>query len=302
MTRIAGVRERGRIAASGCAKAKPGATKPTAAKAKPAAAKPKAKGKPAAPAPPKKNPTGYIDTPFLPGGKWRVHDDTRPRPKVVTPGEAPGTPPSDAIVLLDGKNLNEWSLADGSPATWTLKNGYMEVPPRPPKTKGADLWTKKKFGDCQVHIEFATPKKVDGNSQGRGNSGLFFADGRYEIQILDSYNNKTYADGQATALYGYKPPLVNASRKPGEWQAYDVIFEAARFDKDGLLLKKAYITVLHNGVVTQHRQPYLGGTGHKKVAVYAPHELEGRLKLQDHSNPTRFRNIWVRKLDLTSNE
>ncbi len=255
-----------------------------------------------APEPPKEHPTGYTDTPFLPGDKWRVHDDTRPRPRVITPGSEYGAPPSDAIVLFDGKNLDEWSLADGSPATWTVKDGFMEVAPRPPKTKGADLFTKKKFGDCQLHIEWATPAEVVGESQGRGNSGVFFAEGKYEVQVLDSYNNKSYADGQASALYGWKPPLVNACRKPGEWQTYDILFEAPRFDKEGKLLKKAYVTILHNGVITQHRQAYLGGTGHKKVAEYTAHDLEGRIKLQDHSNPTRFRNIWIRPLDFTTQE
>lgn len=260
--------------------------------------KAKAPAKAQAPAP-KEHPTGYADTPFLPGGKWRVHDDTRPRPKVITPGHA-SSAPSDAIILLDGSDLSEWVNVEGEPAQWTLRNGYMEVPPRDSAGKG-DIMTKRAFGDCQLHIEWATPHKVEGNSQGRGNSGLFFF-GSYECQILDSYNNKSYADGQASAIYGFKPPLVNASRKPGEWQTYDIIFEAPGWDKDGKLTKKAYVTILHNGVVTQHRQEFLGGTGHRRVAEYKQHAPKGSIKLQDHGNPTRFRNIWIRELDLNSND
>ena len=170
------------------------------------------------------------------------------------------------------------------------------------KKKPSDLYTRKTFGDCQLHIEWATPAKIEGKSQGRGNSGVFFADGKYEVQILDSYDNKTYADGQASALYGWKPPLVNASRKPGEWQTYDIIFEAPRFNDKGEVTKKAYVTVIHNGVVTQHRQAYLGATGHKKVAEYKPHPPKGRIKLQDHRNPMRFRNIWIRELDFSTQD
>lgn len=250
---------------------------------------------------PKAHPTGYTDTPLLPGGKWRVHDDTRPRPEVVTPGKTAADPPSDAIVLFDGTDLSEWVMdKDGSPADWTVKDGFMEVPPKGSGV-GGYIKTKREFGDVQVHAEWATPAKVEGNSQGRGNSGIFLLN-NYEIQVLDSYENKSYADGQASALYGYKPPLVNASRKPGEWQTYDIIFEAPKWDAEGNLLKKAYVTVIHNGVVTHHRQPYLGPTGHKKVANYNTVAETGSIKLQDHGNPTRFRNIWVRELKLGSNE
>ncbi|MEM8953996.1 MAG: DUF1080 domain-containing protein [Verrucomicrobiota bacterium] len=256
----------------------------------------------AAPQPPKVHPTGYTDTPFLPGNKWRVHDDSRPRPKVVTPGKKPGAPPKDAVILFDGSDLSGWiNQKTGEPAQWNVKDGFFEVPPRD-SGKGGTICTKEKFGDVQLHIEFATPSEVVGVSQGRGNSGVFFCGGKYELQILDSYKNKSYADGQASSLYGYKPPLVNASRKPGEWQSYDIIFEAPEFDKNGKVTKKAYITVFHNGVLTQHRQEYLGATGHKKVAQYVPHEKEGAICLQDHKNPTRFRNIWARRLDLNANE
>lgn len=250
---------------------------------------------------PEAAPTGYTDTPFLPGGKWRVHDDARPRPEVVTPGKTASEAPSDAIVLFDGKNLDEWVMEkDNAPADWIVKEGFMEVPPKGHGV-GGYIKTKREFGDIQLHIEFATPEKVEGNSQGRGNSGVFFL-GSHELQILDSYENKSYADGQASALYGYKPPLVNAVRKPGEWQTYDIVFEAPKWDADGNLLKKAYITVFHNGVVTHNRQPYLGATGHKSVGNYNKVQETGPLKLQDHGNPTRFRNIWVRELKLDAHE
>lgn len=250
---------------------------------------------------PKAPPTGYTDTPFLPGGKWRVHDDARPRPVVVTPGKTAPEAPSDAIVLFDGKSLDEWVMdKDNAPADWIVKEGFMEVPPKGHGV-GGSLKTKREFSDVQLHIEFATPEKVEGNSQGRGNSGVFFL-GAFELQILDSFENESYADGQASALYGYKPPLVNAVRKPGEWQTYDIVFEAPKWDADGNLLKKAYITVFHNGVVTHNRQPYLGATGHKSVANYNTVRESGSIKLQDHGNPTRFRNIWVRELNLNAHE
>ncbi|MDF1823867.1 MAG: DUF1080 domain-containing protein [Verrucomicrobiales bacterium] len=254
----------------------------------------KAKAKPK-----KVYPTGYTDTPYLPGGKWRVHDDTRPRPEVVTPGKTAADAPSDAIVLFDGTNLDEWIMEeDGSPADWTIGEGYFEVPEG---GVGGYLRTKREFGDVQLHIEFATPSEVENESQGRGNSGIFFL-GSYELQVLDSYENKSYADGQASAIYGYKPPLVNASRPPGEWQTYDVIFEAPKWDAEGNLLKKARITVFHNGVVTHHYQDYLGPSGHKKVANYDTVQETGPLKLQNHNNPTRYRNIWIREMDYTAND
>ena len=239
----------------------------------------------------KAHPTGYADTPMLPGGKWRVHDDTRPRPKVVTAGKKVGEAPSDAIVLFDGSNLSEWKKEDGSNGEWIVKDGYMEVPAKK-SGKGGYLFTKKEFGDMQLHIEWRTPDEVVGNSQGRGNSGILIM-GQYEVQVLDSYDNKTYADGQASALYGWKPPLVNASRKPGEWQIYDIIFEAPKFDDEGKVIKKAHVTVFHNGVLTQHRQSYLGKTGHKSVATYKKHPAKMSFKLQDHGNPVSFRNVWI---------
>ncbi|NOY00727.1 MAG: DUF1080 domain-containing protein [Verrucomicrobia bacterium] len=247
----------------------------------------------------KAHPTGYTDTPMLPGEKWRVHDDSRPRPKVVTAGKKYGEAPSDAIVMFDGSDLSQWKKDDGSAGEWIVKDGYMEVPPKK-SGKGGYLFTKKEFGDMQLHIEWRTPDVVVGDSQGRGNSGVLLM-GQYEVQVLDSFDNKTYADGQASSLYGWKPPLVNASRKPGEWQTYDIIFEAPKFDDEGKVIKKAYVTVFHNGVLTQHRQSYLGRTGHKAVAVYKKHPAKMSFKLQDHGNPMRYRNIWVRELDFDSN-
>jgi hypothetical protein len=251
---------------------------------------------------PKAAPTGYTDTPFLPDGKWRVHDDARPRPEVVTPGATAADAPADAIVLFDGKDITkEWVMEkDGAPCDWIVKDGYFEVPPKGHGV-GGYIKTKREFTDVQLHVEWASPAEVQGNSQGRGNSGIFFL-GAFELQVLDSYDNVSYADGQASALYGWKPPLANACRKPGEWQTYDVIFEAPKWDADGKLTKEAFITVIHNGVLTHHRQPYLGTTGHKAVANYDKVIAKGPFKIQDHGNPVRFRNIWVRELKLGSND
>lgn len=245
------------------------------------------------------SPTGYTDTPVLPNQKWRVHDINRPRPHVVTPGTPssqaqPGRAPSDAIVLFDGKDLSQWvssakrTNASGSPA-WKVENGYMEV------TSGSgDLVTKEKFGDMQLHVEWASPAVIDGSSQWRGNSGVLLMN-RYEIQVLDSYNNPTYADGQAAAIYGQWPPMVNASLKPGEWQTYDIAFEAPRFD-GGKLVKPGYVTVFHNGVLVHHHQEIIGRMAHKVVGTYAPHAAEEPLGLQNHDTKVRYRNIWVRRL------
>jgi hypothetical protein len=227
-------------------------------------------------------PVGYTDTPMLPGGEWRVHDRDRPVPPVVSPG-LHGGPPSDAEVLFDGTDLAAWS---GGP--WALVDGAMEV-----NGKG-DLRSKASFGSVQLHIEWMAPP-VASESQGRGNSGLFLMD-RYEVQVLDSWGNRTYADGQAAALYGQTPPDVNATRAPGAWQTYDILFTAPRFDGE-TVASPARITVIHNGVVVHHEREYLGGTTHQRVASYEPHPAEGPIRLQDHGNPVRFRNIWVRRLD-----
>lgn len=232
---------------------------------------------------------GYDTTPFLPGSKWRVHDGQRPQPPVVKPGALSfAQPPSDAIVLFDGKDLSKWT-GKGGTAKWKVEAGYMEV-----AKKAGDIQTKESFGDCQLHLEWAAPKVVKGTSQERGNSGVFLI-GRYEIQILDCFNNKSYPDGQTAAIYGQTPPLVNACLPPGEWQSFDIIFMAPRFDGDKLE-KPAYITVIHNGVMVQHDKKIIGTTEHKKVGKYTPHPAKGPIKLQDHGNPVRFRNIWIREL------
>jgi len=236
---------------------------------------------------------GYDDTPFLPDGKWRVHDAKRPRPSVVTPGGAPGQPPSDAVVLFDGKDLSKWLMTGRGPErlapAWKVENAYFEVVPGT-----GSLVTKEKFGDAQYHVEWTTPAEVRRSGQFRGNSGFLIME-RYEIQVLDSHNNTTYADGQAGSIYGQYPPLVNASRKPGEWQVYDIIFEAPRFEGEKVS-KPAYVTVLHNGVVLHHRQAFIGRMAHRVVGTYAPHAPEEPLLLQNHGDPVRYRNIWVRRL------
>lgn len=237
---------------------------------------------------PKKN-LGYQDTPLVPGTNWHVHDGERPQPTVVTPGtfssqDQPGKPPSDAIVLFDGTNLDKWENKK-----WKVENGYMEAVRGAGQQKSIDL-----FGDIQLHIEWTSPVEVKGDGQGRGNSGVFLMN-IYEVQVLDCFENQTYPDGQAAALYGSYPPLVNACRKPGEWQTYDIIWECPKFEGDKLA-KPAYITVIHNGIVVHHRTEMKGRTNHKAAANYTPHGATGPIGMQDHGNPVRFRNIWVRPL------
>jgi 3-keto-disaccharide hydrolase len=237
---------------------------------------------------------GYNDTPQLPDQKWKVHDMTRPRARKVTPGQPfMETPPSDAIVLFDGKDLSHWvQMGRGGQAQdpkWKVENGYMEIVPRTGK-----LQTKEKFGDCQLHVEWMIPKGVSGQGQGRGNSGVELMT-RYEVQVLESHTNLTYADGAAGAMYGAWPPLVNPARPEGEWNVYDIVFEAPRFE-DGKLVKPAYFTVLFNGVLVHNHQAQLGQTIWRQVARYTPHGPEEPLSLQDHSQPVRYRNIWIRRL------
>ncbi len=232
---------------------------------------------------------GYQDTPLIPGTKWHVHDGLRPQPRVVQPGEA-GSPPSDAVVLFDGTDLSHWvRFKRGTPAMWKVENGYMEV------TRGT-LATKDKIGDCQLHIEWASPNPPSGEDQGRGNSGVFFSDGNYEVQVLDSYGNKTYPDGQAGAIYGQYPPLVNASRKPGEWQTYDILYTAPRFGPGAKLVKEGYLTVFHNGVCVHNHTRIMGKTDHRVAPRFVVHPPKGSIVLQDHGVPVRFRNIWYREL------
>jgi hypothetical protein len=239
-----------------------------------------------APPPPQEEPPGYTDTPKLPDSRWRIHDRDRPRPPIIDPGW-PGRPPSDAILLFDGEDLSQWVGRRGD-AAWRIEDGYMEV------NGTGDILTREAFGDCQLHLEWCTPAEVRGQSQGRGNSGVYFM-GRYEVQILDSYDNATYADGQAAAIYSQKPPMVNACRSPGTWQSYDIIFIAPRFE-DRELRSPARVTVFHNGVCVHHAQEILGSTGHRKFPNYRPHGPKAPLRLQDHGNPVRYRNVWIRPL------
>ena len=233
---------------------------------------------------------GYTDSPLLPGTSWHVHDPARPQPPVVTPGpvKKPGAPPSDATILFDGRDLSAWTGNGGGEATWTVTDGEMTV-------GEGNIATREEFGDIQLHVEFATPVPPRGKGQGRANSGIFLM-GRYELQVLDSYGSRTYPDGQAAAIYGQHPPLVNASRPPGEWQTYEVIFRAPRFGEEGALVSPASITVLHNGVLVQDGAEFLGATRHRDLATYSAHPLVGPIVLQDHGNPVRYRNIWVRTL------
>jgi len=227
--------------------------------------------------------------------RWKIHDANRPLPPTVDPGtastpEVPGRPPSDAIVLFEGKDLSQWVSKDGGPAKWKVENGYAEV-----VAKTGNISTKEAFGDCQVHVEFAEPVPPKGESQERGNSGVFLM-GLYEIQVLDSYENKTYADGQVSAVYGQYPPLVNAARPPGQWQSYDIIFHGPRFGKDGKVLRPARVTVFHNGVLVQDNVELSGPTAHGQRPPYKPQPEKLPLSLQDHGSPVRFRNIWIREL------
>jgi len=237
---------------------------------------------------------GYTDTPFLPGGKWHVHDGARPQPKVIDPGttstqDQPGRPPSDAVVLFDGKDLSKWRDDKGNPTGWKLENGALVTPP-----SGGSIYSRQEFGDCQLHVEFSTPNPAKGEDQDRGNSGVFLL-GRYEIQVLDSYDNITYPDGQAGAIYGQYPPLVNASRKPGEWQSYDIIFTGPRFNGQELV-RPAHFTVLHNGVVVHNHTAPLGPMSFRQLPKYSPHGEKGPISFQDHNHPVRYRNVWVREL------
>jgi len=199
----------------------------------------------------------------------------------------PGPPPSDAIVLFDGKDLSKWQDANGGEAKWKLPgDGTMEV------NSTGSIMTKEEFGDVQLHVEWATPKEVKGEGQGRGNSGVYLQ-GRYEIQVLDSYNNKTYFNGQAGAFYEHNAPLVNASRKPGEWQTYDIIFHPPKTGADGKAVPGSF-TVLHNGVLIQDHIPVNGDA--TRAANFQGTTPKGPLVLQDHGNPVRYRNIWIRRL------
>jgi hypothetical protein len=213
---------------------------------------------------------------YLSGIKW-------PEPAIITPGKTAADPPSDAIVLFDGKDLSAWENGD----KWIVKDGVATV-------KDTDIVTKQSFGDCQLHIEWSSPVPATGTSQGRGNSGVYLMD-RYELQVLDSYDNETYFDGQASAIYKQTPPMVNATRPPGEWNTYDIVWNAPKFKEDGSLESPAYITVLHNGVLTLNHFQLEGITPFTENPHYEKHG-NGPIRLQNHGNPVRYRNIWLREI------
>jgi hypothetical protein len=238
--------------------------------------------------------------PQAPRGKPEDTEVWQPEPKIVTPGKTNEAPPSDAIVLFDGTNLDQWvSVKDKGPAKWKVDNGIMTVD----KSTG-NIETKRSFKDYQLHIEWRIPEDITGTGQARGNSGLFLAstgsgDGGYELQILDSYNNKTYVNGQAASIYKQSPPLVNASRKPGEWQTYDVVWTAPTFNADGSVKTPAYVTAFHNGVLVQNHFELKGETLYIGKPEYKKYD-SAPIKLQAHgdkSEPISFRNIWVRELN-----
>jgi len=227
--------------------------------------------------------------------RWQIHDMSRPQPPVVVPGEAstqaqPGRPPSDAIVLFDGKDLSAWQDPKGGPVPWKVENGYIEVVPQ-----SGDIYSKQTFGDCQLHVEWASPEWVPGQTFDPGNSGVFMA-ALYEVQIVDSVHSKIYADGQAGAMYGQYPPLVNPGRAPGLWQTYDIVFRDARFDQAGKVLRPAVVTVFYNGVLVQDHVELTGPTAHHQRPPYQPHPARMPVRLQEHHYKTRFRNIWIREL------
>jgi hypothetical protein len=238
---------------------------------------------------------GYSDTPQIPGQKWKVHDMERPRPPKVTPGPyVMAAPPSDAIVLFDGKDLSKWVQGVRGGGTkapqWKVENGYIEIVPKTGK-----LITKDQFGDCQLHVEWMVPEGQTGNGQSIGNSGIELMT-RYEIQVLESSDHLTYADGGAGAIYGVWAPLANPTRPQGQWNVYDIFFEAPKFEGDKMV-KPAYVTVLFNGVLVQNHKDFLGTTIWRQIGKYAAHPAEQPLSLQDHNHPVRFRNIWIRKLN-----
>ena len=231
----------------------------------------------------------------------KVHEtdpDKQPQPPVVEPkpyNAKTAKPPKGAIVLFDGteKTLKNWTSGNGKPTKWKLVEGALES-----VRGGGYLQSKQEFGSCKLHVEFATPKEVKGSGQGRGNSGVFLM-GQYEIQVLDSYKNITYPDGQCGALYGRAKPLVNASRAPGEWQTYDVTFHRPIFNEDGEVTRKAKFHVIHNGHVIHDNLELSGGTGWRgphSISEYKKHGDKGPLKMQDHGNPVRFRNVWVKPI------
>jgi hypothetical protein len=231
-------------------------------------------------------PPGYDDTPFLPNSPWRVHDRRREQAPLVEPGREPGAAPADAVVLFDGKDLSAWQGGNAR----GVEQGTLNI------LKTGELRSKQQFGDCQVHVEWMSPAKADGDRMQWGNSGVFLMD-QFEVQIIESRDSHIYADGNAGAIYGQTPPLVNASRKPGQWQSFDIVFTAPRFEGTKLA-RPAYVTVLQNGVLVQYHQAIMGATGHKILPAYHSSATQGPLRLQQHGSAVRFRNIWVRSLKL----
>jgi len=227
---------------------------------------------------------------FAQQGDPKATEVWEPIPKIVEPGKTNDQPPSDAIVLFSGKDLSGWLNKNNQPAQWKVEDNAMTV------VKGTgEIHTAQKFGNCQLHIEWRTPEKVEGESQGRGNSGIFLM-GQYELQVLDSYNNRTYSNGQAGSIYKQHIPLVNASKPPGVWQTYDVIFTAPKFNDDGTVNSPARITVFQNGILVQNNVEIKGATAYIGQPVYKKHGEKESLTLQDHGNPVSFRNIWIREL------
>jgi len=237
----------------------------------------------AEPAPPKDSP-GYDDTPLLPDSPWRVHDRRRPQPPLVEPGGQPGAAPADAVVLFDGKDLSAWQ--GGNPRG--IEDGVINI------LKTGELRSKQQFGDCQLHLEWMTPAEADGGPMTWGNSGVYLMD-QFEVQIIESRASHIYADGNSGAIYGQTPALVNASRRPGQWQTFDIVFTAPRFDGKKLA-RPARVTVLHNGVLVQNHTAILGATMHKALPAYGSPAAEGPISLQSHGSAVRFRNIWIRPL------
>ncbi len=227
--------------------------------------------------------TAALAEEYLNGIEWQA-------PPVVTPGETNADPPSDAIVLFDGSDLSKWQNGEN----WKVEDGVAY-------TGKGKIISKESFGDCQVHAEWAAPVVVKGSGQGRGNSGIFLMD-KYEIQVLDSYENETYFDGQAGAVYKQTPPAANVMRPPGEWNTYDIFWTAPRFDDAGELVSPAYVTVVHNGVLILNHFELKGDTPFNRPPAYVAHAETGPISIQDHGNPVGFRNIWVRPFKAASGE
>jgi len=213
----------------------------------------------------------------------------KPVPIKVTPGAFNHLAPSDAIILYNGSDLNEWQQLDGREVTWISSDNELTV-----KSKSGDIRTKQSFGDCQLHIEWKSPNIIEGEGQNRGNSGIFFQD-RYEVQVLDNFDNITYPNGQASAIYKQSIPLVNACKQPGAWQTYDIIYKAPVFDKSGKKVSSAFVTVMHNGVLTQNHVEIKGTTEYIGYPKNIAHGA-APIRLQDHNSAVGYRNIWIRKL------